>query len=48
VFPKPIHRSAAHWQVFYQGMLPLVMILWLLPLIAVAIFSIKPAVDFTN
>nr|AAR38347.1 ABC transporter, permease protein [uncultured marine bacterium 582] len=29
-------------------MLPLVMILWLLPLIAVAIFSIKPAVDFTN
>ena len=48
MFPKPIHRSAAHWQVFYQGMLPLVMILWLLPLIAVAIFSIKPAVDFTN
>ena len=48
MFAKPIHRSAAHWEVFYQGMLPLVMILWLLPLIAVAIFSIKPAVDFTN
>jgi len=48
MFPKPIEKSSRAWQIGYQGLLPLALILWLLPLIAVAVFSIKPDADFTN
>ena len=48
MFPTPIEKSSRSWQLTYQGLLPIALILWLLPLIAVAIFSMKPAVDFTN
>ncbi|OUD08531.1 sugar ABC transporter permease [Marivivens niveibacter] len=48
MFPRPIEKSSRAWQVTYQGLVPLVLIMWLLPLIAVAVFSIKPDVDFTS
>jgi multiple sugar transport system permease protein len=48
MFPKPIEKSSRAWQIGYQGLLPVALILWLLPLIAVAVFSIKPDADFTN
>ena len=48
MFPKPIEKSSRAWQIGYQGLLPVALILWLLPLIAVAVFSIKPDSDFTN
>ena len=48
MFPTPIEKRSRSWQLTYQAILPLVMIIWLLPLIAVALFSIKPAADFTN
>ena len=48
MFPTPIERTSRTWQVTYQTFLPLALILWLLPLIAVAIFSVKPDADFAN
>ena len=48
MFPTPIEKSSRSWQVTYQMLLPLALIMWLLPLIAVMIFSIKPAADFTT
>ena len=48
MFPRPIEQSSRAWQVGYQSLLPLALIMWLLPLIAVAIFSVKPASDFTQ
>lgn len=48
MFPKPIESTSRTWQIGYQVLVPVVLILWLLPLIAVAIFSIKPDADFTN
>lgn len=48
MFPKPIERSSRAVQVSYKAMLPVALILWLLPLLAVALFSVKPAADFTS
>ncbi len=48
MFPTPLEKTSRAWQLTYQGLLPLALILWLLPLIAVAIFSIKPDTDFTQ
>jgi len=48
MFPKPIEKTSRSWQISYQLMLPVTLIVWLLPLIAVAIFSIKPEADFVN
>ena len=48
MFPRPIAQSSRAWQVTYQGLVPMALILWLLPLIAVAVFSIKPDADFTT
>ena len=48
MFPTPLEKRSRQWQISYQVMLPIVLIIWLLPLIAVAIFSIKPEADFVN
>ncbi|AUQ53428.1 carbohydrate ABC transporter permease [Phaeobacter inhibens] len=48
MFPKPIQNSSRAWQTTYQALVPAVLVMWLLPLIAVAIFSIKPEADFTT
>ncbi|CAM4395143.1 carbohydrate ABC transporter permease [Palleronia rufa] len=48
MFPTPVEKRPRATQLTYQTFLPLALILWLLPLIAVAIFSIKPGADFTN
>ena len=48
MFPTPLEKTSRQWQVTYQILLPIVLIIWLLPLIAVAIFSIKPDADFVN
>ena len=48
MFPKPIEKSSRAWQISYQVLLPVALIVWLLPLIAVANFSIKPESDFVN
>ncbi|OSQ49349.1 carbohydrate ABC transporter permease [Marivita geojedonensis] len=48
MFPRPIQQASAPAQTAYKTLLPISLILWLLPLIAVAVFSIKPASDFTQ
>ena len=47
MFPKPIEKSPRSVQIGYQALLPVALIMWLLPLVAVALFSVKPAADFT-
>jgi len=48
MFPKPIEKSSQGVQVAYKAMLPFALFLWLMPLIAILIFSVKPGVDFTT
>ncbi len=48
MFPKPIQSASPGAQIAYKTLLPISLILWLLPLIAVAVFSIKPDTDFTQ
>ncbi len=48
MFPKPIEKSSPGVRIGYQALLPISLLFWLAPLIAVAIFSVKPAVDFTG
>ncbi|WP_424987483.1 carbohydrate ABC transporter permease [Microbulbifer sp. S227A] len=48
MFPKPIAKSSRGAQLGYQALLPVALIFWLLPLIAVALFSVKPAADFST
>ncbi|MDO7736956.1 MAG: carbohydrate ABC transporter permease, partial [Planktomarina temperata] len=47
MFPKPIEKSHRAWQIGYQALLPIAMLLWLAPLLAVALFSIRPDSDFS-
>ncbi len=48
MFPRPIQSASSGTQFAYKSFLPVALIMWLLPLIAVAVFSIKPAEDFTQ
>ena len=48
MFPTQIEKRSATARVSYQTFLPLALLLWLAPLVAVAIFSVKPEADFTN
>lgn len=48
MFPTPLEKRSRAAQISYQAMLPFALILWLLPLIAVFIFSIKPDADFVT
>ena len=48
MFPAPIERASRPAQFAYQALIPAALVLWLLPLIAVAVFSIRPDADFAN
>ena len=48
MFPRPIEQSTPAIRTGYQVLLPIALVLWLLPLLAVALFSIKPDADFVN
>ncbi|MGC1497043.1 MAG: carbohydrate ABC transporter permease [Sulfitobacter sp.] len=48
MFPTPLEKRSPAARNTYQAFLPLALIAWLLPLLAVAMFSIKPGADFTN
>ena len=47
MFPAPIERRSAPIQTMYRVALPVALILWLLPLIAVALTSVRSAGDIT-
>ncbi|MEO0681967.1 MAG: carbohydrate ABC transporter permease [Pseudomonadota bacterium] len=48
MFPAPVQTASPAWRVGYQALLPVALLMWLAPLVAVAVFSIKPAADFTT
>ena len=48
MFPKPIEKSAPWWRASYQIMLPISLIIWLLPLIAIFLTSIRPTMDINS
>ncbi|WP_300514519.1 carbohydrate ABC transporter permease [Aliiroseovarius sp.] len=48
MFPTPIEKRSRGAQISYQALLPVALLMWLLPLVAVALFSIRPLADFTN
>ncbi|MCY3874926.1 MAG: carbohydrate ABC transporter permease [Rhodobacteraceae bacterium] len=48
MFPTPIEKRSRAAQITYQSLVPLALVMWLLPLIAVALFSIRPLADFTS
>ena len=48
MFTTPIQKRARSTQLAYQAFLPLALIMWLLPLIAVMLFSVRPLSDFTQ
>ena len=47
MFPTPIERRHRTHQRFYKAALPVALLLWLLPLLAVALTSVRPAADIT-
>ena len=47
MFPAPIEKNNAMLQTLYKTALPLALLLWLLPLIAVALTSVRSAGDIT-
>ncbi|MXX90966.1 MAG: carbohydrate ABC transporter permease [Boseongicola sp. SB0677_bin_26] len=48
MFPRPIESTARTTQAAYKTLLPVALLMWLAPLLAVAVFSIKPDADFTT
>ena len=48
MFPKPIEKTSVVTQNLYKIALPIALIIWLLPLIAVALTSIRSAGDLTS
>ena len=45
MFPTPIHKASPAIQIGYRLMLPVALVIWLLPLIGVAVTSLRPASD---
>lgn len=48
MFPRPIEQTSPLTQTLYKVALPVALILWLLPLIGVAITSLRPASDLAQ
>ncbi len=48
MFPKPIERSSPAAQLLYKAAVPVALFLWLLPLIGVAMTSVRPASDLAQ
>lgn len=48
MFPTPIQRTSPRVQTAYKFALPVALIIWLLPLIGIAITSVRPASDLAS
>jgi len=48
MFPRPIEQTAPAVQWMYKAALPVALVLWLLPLIGVAVTSVRPASDLAQ
>ncbi|MEO1746074.1 MAG: carbohydrate ABC transporter permease, partial [Pseudomonadota bacterium] len=47
MFPRPIEKSAPSAQVAYKVALPIALLVWLLPLLAIFMTSIRTSADIT-
>lgn len=45
MFPRPVQQAAPAVRLAYQAALPVALVLWLLPLIGVAVTAVRPASD---
>ncbi|GGW44668.1 ABC transporter permease [Gemmobacter lanyuensis] len=45
MFPTPIHKASPALRIGYQVLLPVALVIWLIPLIGVAVTSVRPASD---
>lgn len=45
MFPAPIHKASPGARLAYSALLPVALVVWLLPLIGVAVTSVRPAGD---
>ena len=48
MFPQPIQKSSQGAQVAYKAFLPVALFIWLLPLLAIVMTSIRPAADINQ
>jgi len=48
MFPKPIEKASPAAQALYRVAVPVALVLWLLPLIGVAVTSVRPASDLAQ
>ncbi len=48
MFPRPIDRASPAVQIAYKIALPVALVIWLLPLLGVAITSVRPASDLAQ
>ena len=48
MFPKPIERSSTSVQTLYKISLPISLFIWLLPMLAIVLTSIRPAEDINT
>ncbi len=48
MFPRPIDRSGFAARLGYQVIVPIALLIWLLPLIAIFMTSIRPAADINS
>lgn len=48
MFPKPIEKAPAATQTAYKAFLPVALFIWLLPLLAIFMTSIRPASDINS
>ena len=47
MFPRPVQRATPATRIAYQVALPIALLIWLLPLVAVAVTSVRSAGDIT-
>jgi multiple sugar transport system permease protein len=48
MFPKPIEKASPAAQTLYKVAVPVALVLWLLPLLGVAVTSVRPASDLAS
>ena len=48
MFPRPLERRSPQAQIAYKIALPIALLIWLLPLLAVALTSVRSAADITS
>ncbi|MFD0915019.1 carbohydrate ABC transporter permease [Pseudahrensia aquimaris] len=48
MFPTQIQKSSTGWQIGYNVLVPVALFIWLLPLIAIFMTSIRPETDITS